>query len=94
MHEFVRDDIASKWEDLGVELLNEEQRSKLKNITKNEREVEDCCTKLFIYWLDAYPDASWNKLLEALKKMKQNNLVEKIKRNVLKGITPCTYVRI
>ena len=94
MQKFVRNDIASKWDNLGVELLDDEQLSKLKNIAKNEDEVEDRCTKLFNYWLDTDPDASWNKLLEALKNMEQNNLVDKIKRKVLKGIdvTPYMYV--
>ena len=54
LNEFVRNDIAFKWEDLGVMLLDESQRSTLNNIAKNKHKVEDCCTKLFIYWLDAY----------------------------------------
>ena len=94
MQKFVKNDIAFKWEELGVELLDEEQLSKLRHIAKDEHEVEDCCTKLFNYWLDTDPDASWNKLLEALKNIKQNYLAEKIERNVLKGIDVTPSIRM
>ena len=77
-------------------LLDEEQRSVLNNIAKNKRDVEDCCTELFKYWLNVSPDASWNKLLKALETMKQNSLVEKIKRKFLTGIviTPFMYMNM
>ena len=94
LNEFVRNDIASKWEDLGVMLLDEKQRSTLSNIAKNKQKVEDRCAELFKCWLELYTDASWNKLLEALEKIEQHSLAKKIKINVLKGIdiTPFTYV--
>ena len=96
LNEFVRNDIASKWHDLGVELLDEEQRSTLCNIEEDYLKVEDRCTELFKYWLNAHTDASWNKLLEALEKLEQNNLAKKIKRNILKGIdvTLFTYMNM
>ena len=65
-----------KWRDLGVELLSQVKEydenfnvmGKLDMILKNNPgDVEECCTKMFTYWLQNVHDASWNKLVAALK---------------------------
>ena len=84
MNKHVKNDIASKWEELGVQLLDEEQRKMLKNIEKNESDVQSCCTKLFDHWLTVDVHASWNKLIEALKEIDENHLAVKIRRKILK----------
>ena len=82
-NKYVRNNIASKWEDLGVQLLDEEHHSMLNNIAENKPDVQGRCTELFEYWLTVDINASWNKLIKALKEMNQNTLVEKIKRKIL-----------
>ena len=87
----VRNDIASKWEDLGVVLLNNEQQSMLKIIAENKPDVQHRCTELFNHWLDVDVNASWNKLIKALEEINQNSLAEKIRRIILKGIVVSPY---
>ena len=82
LEKYIRNDIASNWEDLGVQLLEEEQHSMLNIIAVNKPDVLDRCTELFKYWL-VDVDASWNKLINALRVINQNVLAEKIKRKIL-----------
>ena len=82
----IRNKIATRWYDLGVELLNEEQLSMLNNIAENKPDVQSRCSALFNYWLSVDTGASWNKLIEALNKINEHCLAEKIKREILNGI--------
>ena len=91
LNRYVRKDIASKWEDLGVELLDDEQQPMLKIIAENKLDVQCCCTELFTHWLSVDVNASWNKLIKALKEIDQNYLAEKIRRIILKGIVVSSY---
>jgi len=60
--------VASKWYELGVELLNEEQESQLDIIAADHKnDVERCCQKMFWFWLETHPDATWYQLVESLK---------------------------
>jgi len=82
----VRDNIAPKWHDLGLQLLNDEQRPVLNNIKGNHHyDAKDSCTEMFKYWLIVDPGATWNKLIEALEVINENLLAQKIKEDILKG---------
>ena len=83
LNNYIRNDIASNWEDLGVQLLEEEQHSMLKVIAADKPDVLGRCTELFKYWLVVDVHASWNKLINALRVINQNVLAEKIKRKIL-----------
>ena len=48
---------------------------------------------MFDKWLDEDTEASWNKLIDALKTIEQFALAEKISSNVLKGLSS-THVYI
>ena len=83
----VRSTIATKWEDLGVQLLLDKNIPKLMVIKENNvQNVEACCGKMFEYWLEVDEEASWNKLINALEEINQNTLAVNIKQNILKGI--------
>ena len=59
---------------------------KLDNIKENHStNVEACCTDMFKYWLEVDDKASWNKLIEALKRMDKNHLAECIFRDISQG---------
>ena len=94
MKKYVRNDIASKWEELGVQLLDDEQWKMLKNIEKNEPDMQSRCTKLFEHWLTVDVDASWNKLFKTLKEINENYLAEKTRRKILnlKGTVVTPYL--
>ena len=66
----------------------------LKNIEKNEPDVQSCCTRLFDHWLTVDVHASWNKLIEALEEINEKYLAEKIRRKVLnlKGTVATPYL--
>ena len=42
---------------------------------------------MFEYWLRIDTEASWDKLIAALKEINQNRLIAKIEKDVLKGIS-------
>ena len=78
--------VASQWRELGRELLKEESLYKLNNIESNHpRDVERCCSEMFENWIGEDAEASWNKLIYALKQIGQDVLAMKISRDVLKG---------
>ena len=85
LNRHIRNEIAARWEDLGVELLNEKLHM-LNNIAKNKPDVQSRCSALFEHWLSIDTGATWNKLIEALNKIDEHSLAEKIKRDVLNGI--------
>ena len=86
LHIHVKDEVALEWYDLGVQLLSEEHRKRLDIIRGDNPQVGGCCTEMFKCWLDVDPEASWNKLIEALKMIGKIALAEKIKRDVIKGV--------
>ena len=75
----VRPKVARRWRDLGIELLSavENGVEKLDIIRENNpRDVEACCTEMFQFWLDNANDASWRKLVEAVKIIGYNVLAK------------------
>ena len=75
----VRPKVARRWRDLGIELLSavENGVEKLDIIRENNpRDVEACCTEMFQFWLDNANDASWRKLVEAVKVIGYNVLAK------------------
>jgi len=65
LNNYVRPEAASQWRDLGMQFLNE---SKLDIIEKNlPGDVESCCTEVFKIWLKEDTEASWAKIVNALR---------------------------
>ena len=65
---FVIPRVASKWYEVGVMLLKEEQESQLRQIKSNYgQDVKKCCFEMFDYWKQTHPDDNWYHLLVALK---------------------------
>ena len=50
-----------------------------------------CTTKMFEYWLQVDTTASWNKLIEALRKINKFYLADTICREVLQDISAYSY---
>jgi len=65
---FVIPHVASKWYEVGVMLLEEEQESQLVQIKSNHgQDVKKCCFEMFSYWRQTHPNANWYHLVTALK---------------------------
>ena len=59
--------VGSKWYELGIELLDEDQSRQLKIIKSNNQEVTRRCSEMFSFWLETHPTATWQNLIEALR---------------------------
>ena len=85
LNKYVRDTVAPCWYDFGVELLQNEYIDQLNIIEKNHPgDVQKCCTEMFKYWLQIDTEATWNKLIDALKEIRKNELAKKVE-NVIEG---------
>ena len=74
------------WYELGIVLLDGEHTEKLYVIqSDNKGDIEKCCTAMFQYWLEVDKDASWDKLITALKHINHVKLAEEIKEMTVKG---------
>ena len=64
----MRDLIADKWYDIGLELLEQKDERAVNVIKKNNAgNIIECCMEMLELWLNKKPDATWNQLIEALK---------------------------
>ena len=89
LNKYVRADIATKWHDIGVELLDIDDEPKLNAIKNNyPKDVDTCTAEMLQLWLDSKPKASWGRLLEALREpnIKLKALAEKIEGMLSKGM--------
>ena len=69
-----------------MQLLDAEQHDQLEIIDCNHpNNVEECCSKMFNHWLTVDPDATWDKLLNALETIDHNVLAKSIQINILQG---------
>ena len=65
---FVIPHVASKWYEVGVMLLKEEQESQLLQIESNySQDVKKCCFEMFRYWRQTHPNDNWYHVVAALK---------------------------
>ena len=65
---YVVPDVAPRWYDLGVELLNEEQETELEVIdAKGRDDLKKCCMDMFRCWLSTSVNANWQNLIDALR---------------------------
>lgn len=73
--------VASRWEDVGVQLLNEKNRQDINIIKANyPRDVQKCCSNLLDVWQQKQPqDVTWEKLIEAIKNVGLIKEAEEIK---------------
>ena len=82
----IRDQVAIEWHDLGVQLLPDDLQVQLGIIgNNNPGNAKMCCTCMFEYWLQVDTTASWNKLIEALRRINKNQLAERISREILQS---------
>ena len=95
LNKYVKADIAPKWHDIGVELLDVEDVPVLNTIKSNHpRDVDNCTTEMLQLWLARKPEASWGQLLEAFRQpnIKLNALAVRIEGMLSEGM--CRYIKI
>ena len=83
---YVRDLVADKWYDIGLELLEQKDERAVNIIKKNNAgNVTECCTEMLELWLNRQPNATWNQLIKALKApgIELNSAASKIEEMLL-----------
>ena len=83
LNEHVRKEVGSSWHDLGIDLLDNNDVSALNTIrSQYPNDINKCCTEMFQLWLKKQPTASWNQLINSLKKdhIGLNHLATKIEQ--------------
>jgi len=78
--------VADKWKDLGVHLLPQDlvEGRELEVIDANfPRNVESCCKSMLEKWSTTVADASWNKLIKALKDINLNYIASQIEGKLI-----------
>ena len=86
LNKLVKKSVATKWYDLGIELLDDGNLQALDEIQKNNpRDASMCCTKMFQLWLERQPDASWRQLIQALREpnIELNELANTIEQKLI-----------
>ena len=79
LNKYVRNRVSSKWHDLGLELLEQEDEDGLNEIeSNNPNDVSKGCKEMFQLWLRKCTNATWNQLIQALKEVELNNVATTI----------------
>ena len=78
-------DIRSKWEDIGIELLNKNETDAIKKEKLNI--LGDCLTEMLSVYLKRDPEPSWNSIIHALraKAVGESQLAQELEQNYLFG---------
>ena len=80
--------VATRWYDLGLELLETKHERELDTIEKDSKVegAKTCCRKMFSKWLETQSDnASWDQLIQAVKNIELNNVASDIEQLLLQG---------
>ena len=90
LYRHVRDSVATKWKNIGIELLEDKDIEKLDTIRMNNSgNVIECCGEMLELWLRKQPEATWNQLLEALRSpaIQLNNIASELEEMLLEEPT-------
>lgn len=92
LYRYAKTDVANQWYAIGVELLGLQNESLLNTIKAEYRgDASKCTVEMFLLWLEKKHDASWNQLIQALRKpnIKLENLASKVENMLSKGTVVC-----
>ena len=80
------DVVAIKWYELGLELLEQKHEHELEIIGKDARDdAKISCRKMFKRWLEIDEEASWEKVIQALRIIELDNVASGIEELLLQG---------
>ena len=85
--------IATKWYELGLELLDSSSHLQVIK-ANNQNDVQSCCQEMFQRWLDVKPDASWSKLVTALRSIKMITAADAVSKQYETGRKSYSYMHI
>ena len=69
------------WLDLGIELLDQKDVSSLYAIKSDAtKSLSERCSEMFKLWHERQPDASWRRLIIAMRKIRMDNLANDVQK--------------
>ena len=75
--------VADKWRELGIQLLRSDQTNELGIIAANHpQDVVSRCQCVLEKWLETNVDATWNQLIEALKRIQSVYLASELEQRL------------
>ena len=83
LNAYVRPLLADVWYDLGLQLLDPDDVSKLNTIKDNNTSNSNkACTEMFLLWLQKNPSASWDSLISTIRGpgVEKHNVAHKIEQ--------------
>ena len=89
--------MAARWYDLGTELLTNNTVGTLNAIKADHpNDVNACCKKMLVKWLELQPNATWSQLIIALGNIGMNAAAKSVIECLFKGIlhVKCEYMSI
>ena len=87
--------LATRWHDLGRELLTDDTVGVLDVIKADHpNDVSACCNKMFAKWLQLQPDASWSQLIIALGNTGMKTTAENVIKHFIKGLCSNHCIKI
>jgi len=95
LHNLVIPHVGDKWYELGIQLLDANQESKLRSIRADHgHDVKKCCSEMFDYWLETHPDGIWELLVKALREpaVELNYLAHNIEKEFIGNF--CVWLHI
>jgi len=74
--------VQNNWYELGLYLLDPKHENELAIIEAADmkNDTKTCCRKMFSKWLNIDDQASWDKVIEALTEIGQDNVSNNIKQ--------------
>ena len=88
LQNFVIQWVTPKYYELGIELYRDSDVHRLDAIKKaSATDLTSPCTEMFEFWLQKYDDATWDRLIRALKApgLQLHAIALDIMREVVKG---------
>ena len=89
LNRYVRDQLAAasasgpkKWYDVGLTLMGENSRNQLDVMKVDKHNTYERCEGMFNLWLERDPEASWNKLIAALKRNNLNTIADDLTKKL------------
>ena len=89
LNRYVRDQLAAasasgpkKWYDLGLTLMGKSSKDQLGVMKIDKHNTYECCEGMFNLWLERDPEASWSKLIAALKLNNLNTIADDLTRKL------------
>ena len=87
INRYVKGDLCSAcvedkdlWHTLGIELMGEDAIPRLNVIKIDEQSTPGRCWAMFNAWSQRNPDASWQKLIEALRNVRLGDIADKLEK--------------